>query len=100
MAQVSLSKVSDDNYSIEGCLMMNTVMSIISEFNDCLKKSHSEVSIDFAGVENSDSAAVALIIAWLAEAKQNNTELHLVNLPQQIIDIAKASDLMDILHIA
>ncbi len=99
MADVSIKKLSDGHYLVEGVLMMHTVMSVLNEaafiFN-----SQQEINIDFAHVENSDSAAVALIISWLAKAKQKNIKLHFLHPPQQILDIAKASDLLDILPIS
>ncbi len=98
MAEASIVKVADNQYSVKGVLMMHTVMPVLTEINGYLK-SASEVSLDFKEVQNSDSAAVALIIAWLAKAKQTGTRLHLTNLPQQITDIARASDLLDILPI-
>lgn len=98
MSEVLLNKLSDDKFSIKGVLMMNTVMSVLNELTSKLN-SQSEISIDFSKVENSDSAAVALIIAWLAKAKQRNIKIHLLHLPQQILDIAKASDLLEILPI-
>jgi len=93
---LSVTKVSDTQFVVEGALLMNTVMSILNEvaahFN-----SQKEISIDFSKVENSDSAAVALIVSWLASAKKRSIKLHLLNLPQQILDIAKASDLLELL---
>ncbi len=99
MFESQLTKVSDEEFSVSGELMMNTVMPVLNELNGHLK-SQSNISIDFSAVTNSDSAAVALIIAWLAKAKQLNMTVHLQQLPQQILDIAKASDLLGILPIA
>lgn len=98
MSELELTKISDTEFRIKGVLMMHTVMSIIKDLSNNLK-SQSEIRIDFSAVENSDSAAVALIISWLSTAKQMNIKIHLVNLPQQILDIAKASDLLEILPI-
>lgn len=98
MVAVELKKVSDEVFSIKGVLMMHTVMSILNELSNCLN-TQTQISIDFSDVENSDSAAVALIVAWLAKAKQQNITVHLLHLPQQILDIAKASDLLEILPI-
>ena len=98
MSEVVLDKISDTEFSIKGVLMMHTVMSILNELSNNLK-SQSEISIDFSAVENSDSAAVALIVSWLSKAKRLNIKIHLLNLPQQILDIAKASDLLEILPI-
>lgn len=98
MPEASIVKIADNQYSVKGVLMMHTVMSVLAEINGYLN-SATEVSLDFKQVENSDSAALALIVAWLSKAKQTGTRLHLCNLPQQITDIAKASDLLDILPI-
>ncbi len=98
MADVSIKKVSDTHFAVQGVLMMHTVMSIINEVANNFN-SQNEITIDFAEVKNSDSAAVALIVSWLAKAKIKNIKLHLLNLPQQILDIAKASDLLEILPI-
>ncbi len=98
MQGVSITKVSDTRFSVEGVLMMHTAMSVLNEVANFFN-SQKEISIDFAEVKNSDSAAVALIVSWLAKAKARNIKLHLLNLPQQILDIAKASDLLEILPI-
>lgn len=93
-----LVKVSDEAFAVSGDLMMHTVMPLLNELNACLK-SQSKISIDFSKVGNSDSAALALIVAWLAKAKQLNIKVQLKQLPKQILDIAKASDLLEILPI-
>ena len=98
MSEVVLNKISDTEFSIKGVLMMHTVMLILNELSNSLT-SQSEIKIDFSDVENSDSAAVALIISWLSKAKQLNIKIHLLNLPQQILDIATASDLLEMLPI-
>jgi len=98
MSNALLTKISDEQFTVSGELMMDTVMSVLNQINGYLN-SQSRISIDFSKVENSDSAALALIIAWLAKAKLSNIDVRLQNLPQQIIDIAKASDLLEVLPI-
>ena len=98
MSSVTLTRETNDSFSVSGVLQMDTVMSVLSDLNKQLS-AESNIRIDFSGVTNSDSAAVALIIAWLAKAKKLNIRIQLVHLPQQILDIAKASDLLEILPI-
>ena len=98
MPEVFLNKVSEQRFNIKGVLMMHTVMSVLNELANLLD-TQSEVTIDFSEVDNSDSAAIALIVDWLAKAKQKNIKVHLVNLPQQLLDIARACDLLDVLPI-
>ena len=98
MSNAIFSRVTDDSFSVSGELQMGTVMAVLSDFTRNIP-SDSSIRIDFSGVTNSDSAAVALIIGWLAKAKKVNTHIQLVGLPQQILDIAKACDLLEILPI-
>lgn len=98
MSSALLKKISDDQFAVSGELMMDTVMSVLNQMNGYLN-SQVKISIDFSKVENSDSAALALIIAWLAKAKLSNIDVRLLKLPQQILDIAKASDLLEVLPI-
>ena len=98
MSSTLLTKISDDQFAVSGELMMDTVMSVLNQMNEYLN-GQSKICIDFSKVENSDSAALALIIAWLAKAKLSNIDVRLQKLPQQILDIAKASDLLEVLPI-
>lgn len=98
MSNTALTKISEEQFTLSGELTMNTVMQVLAEFGSQIKP-QTRVSINFSSVTNSDSAAVALIVAWLVKARQLNINLHLHQLPQQILDIAKASDLLDTLPI-
>ena len=98
MSAATLTKVSETELAISGDLMMHTVMQLLKEVNGYFKPEQ-PLSIDFSRIGNSDSSALALIITWLANAKKQNITIHLNNLPQQILDIAQASDLLDILPI-
>jgi len=46
-------------------------------------------SVDLAGVTEMDSALLALLLAWMREAKGRNRELALANPPQALRTIAR-----------
>ena len=46
-------------------------------------------SVDLAGVTELDSALLALLLAWVREAKSRNRELALANPPQALRTIAR-----------
>jgi len=52
-----------------------------------LKKS-THLDIDLAGVERSNSAALALLLQWLEDALDRKCELHYRNLPAALLDMA------------
>lgn len=49
-------------------------------------------SIDLAAVTGADSAGLALLIEWLSVAKAEGQSLHYENVPAQLQQLAKLSD--------
>jgi phospholipid transport system transporter-binding protein len=54
-------------------------------------------SVDLAEAGELDSSALALLLAWLREAKRLNRELSFVNLPQGLTTIARLYGVADLL---
>jgi len=55
-------------------------------------------SVDLAGVGELDSSALALLLAWLREARRLGRELAFVNLPQGLTTIARLYGVADLLN--
>jgi phospholipid transport system transporter-binding protein len=53
--------------------------------------------VDLAGVGELDSSALALLLAWLREAKRLGRELTFTNLPQGLTTIAQLYGVADLL---
>ena len=49
--------------------------------------------IDLANVERSNSGGLALLITWLREARQLEKPVRFSNIPEQMLQIARVSDL-------
>ncbi len=54
--------------------------------------------INLAKVERSNSAGLALLISWLREARRQEKPLRLLNIPEQMLQIARVSELEEILN--
>jgi phospholipid transport system transporter-binding protein len=54
-------------------------------------------SIDLAGVGELDSSALALLLAWLREAKRQGKQLTFTNLPQGLTTIASLYGVAELL---
>ncbi len=52
-------------------------------------KVSSEMLIDFAQLEKVDSAAVSIMLGWLREAQRNKVSLRFVNVPGNLLSLAK-----------
>ncbi len=57
-------------------------------------------SVDLAGVGELDSSALALLLAWLREAKRIGAELRFANLPQGLTTIARLYGVAELLPAA
>lgn len=61
----------------------------------CLRAGDAE--FDFAGVEQVDSAALALILDWLRAAQAAHLDLTLKNPPQSLLDLAELYGLAELI---
>ena len=48
---------------------------------------------DLAGVERADSAGLALLIEWMRRARRAGRPVRFLNLPPQMLEIARAASL-------
>lgn len=53
--------------------------------------------IDFAGVTEADSAALALIFKWQRDAEKKGRKIHCVNVPANVITLAKLYGVDDLI---
>ncbi|VAW79398.1 hypothetical protein MNBD_GAMMA15-1259 [hydrothermal vent metagenome] len=56
-----------------------------------------DIDIDLKQVQRSDSAGLALLVEWLREAQRNEAKLRFFNIPAQMLEMARASGLDQIL---
>ena len=57
-----------------------------------------ELEVDCSGVTASDSAGLAVLLDWLASARQRKRSLKLSNLPAPIRAVAQISDVTEMLE--
>ena len=92
MSAFSLIKQTADCYFVEGDLTFSTLNKKTINSFDFLN-SAKEICIDLEKVATADSAGLALMIEWIKHSKLLNTKLTFKNVPQQLLTLAKLSDL-------
>jgi phospholipid transport system transporter-binding protein len=97
MTDSRISQQDPQHFLVEGELNMVTVPTLLQAMASQFPPSGSEAHIDLAGVTRSDSAGLALLVEWLRLAKTRNIRLQFHNLPPQLRDIARVSDLLTLL---
>lgn len=91
-AKKSLSaelSIVDDNVSVSGVLSFETVPDLIKQVEQVIKN-HDQVNVDLAGVVDSNSAGLALLLEMVRTTKLQNKSINFKNLPEQINIVASA----------
>jgi phospholipid transport system transporter-binding protein len=83
---------------VEGALTLASVAAALPEGKAAIGAGVR--TIDLGGVAELDSSALALLLAWLREAKRQGRDLAFVRLPQGLAAIAKLYGVAELLHAA
>jgi len=85
-----------DAVYLEGALTLGTVSGLAGAVRDELHRGARMV--DFRGVTEVDSAAVALALEWLRQAESEKTGLRFSNLPAAMQNLAKLYGVSELLQ--
>jgi phospholipid transport system transporter-binding protein len=92
-----VEKDNDGVYFIKGELNMQTVPALTTTTNAMLLRDNGDVVIDLANVSRADSAGLALLVEWCRLARRYKLNLAFRNVPNQLMQIARLSELDDLL---
>jgi phospholipid transport system transporter-binding protein len=85
-----------DRARIIGSLHFTTVSALLAAGIAAIDAGRAAV-IDLAGVTESDSAGLALLIEWLSVAKAASRPLRFENIPSQLQQLARLSEVEELL---
>ena len=86
--------------ALMGELTFATVPEMLEREAELLDKVEDELKVDLAQVSRGDSAGLALLVAWVRCAKQKNKSVRFLNVPSQLREMAKVSDLEEVLSLS
>lgn len=84
-----------DRMVVGGALTLASVAAVLREGSAVIGQGVR--TVDLAEVGELDSSALALLLAWMREAKKHNRELQFSNLPQGLTTIARLYGVADLL---
>lgn len=96
---ISLKRREDGCFILKGVLSFQTVPVIWRHGMDVFRTAPSLV-LDLENVTRSDSAGLALLIEWMRFARSLNKPISYINMPSQMLAIARACSLDNILPLA
>lgn len=86
-------------FQLCGILSFLTVPELIKRTSGLFDKSVN-IEVDLGGVIRSDSAGVALLVEWMNEARHNDKQIRFLNIPLQMLAIARVSSLDQVLPLS
>ncbi|MGH8160598.1 MAG: STAS domain-containing protein [Gammaproteobacteria bacterium] len=95
-ARARLVPAGEGRFEIEGELGFGTATSLL-EASESAFTDQPEITLDLSGVTRVNSAGIALLIEWLRRARHEKRALHLVNLPEEALAIARICEVESLL---
>ena len=82
---------SAERSSVVGALEFGTVSALLPAGSEAIERGQAAI-IDLSGVTNADSSGLALLIEWMSIAKAARRTLRYENIPSQVDQLARLSD--------
>ena len=79
---------SGNTIAVSGRLDFTTATQVLAAVNEQLHAAKSSQIIDMAGITASNSAGLAVMIEWLAEAQRADQQLTFENIPDSLRQIS------------
>lgn len=95
--QAAAIEGNDGPFSVKGALTFTTVPALVSLAQHWTGFGKNNLVVDLAGVTNTDSAGLALLLQWVAEIRATGGELKFINIPHQVEDFIRINGLAQLL---
>jgi len=93
MQSTQLQTSADGTVKVSGVLTFATVNQLWEQSQSFFALAQNTINFDLANVIQSDSAGVALLLAWARTAHAHNKQIQFKSLPEQMQAIARVSGL-------
>lgn len=97
MNGADIEPLGEGRFLVTGVLDAATVGAVLKR-SALLFADFPTLQIDLAGVKESDSSGLALLIEWLRLAKQKRQQIRFQNMPHQIDALARISEVEELFH--
>ena len=95
-SKAKLESLGEGRFRVSGILDAGTVAAVLDESARKFA-GISRVTVDLSHVTESDSAGLALLLEWLRLTKRAGGKIYLHDVPQQIMALARISEVDDLL---
>lgn len=99
MSDAAIQPDDAGRLQVSGELSLRTVPQLWHTAEGLIREA-GRVEIDLRGVSRSDSAGLALLVEWMRQAREAGKEIRFLNIPRQMLAIARVSSLDRVLPLA
>jgi phospholipid transport system transporter-binding protein len=92
MSKLTIVNAEAERFVVEGDLTFSVMdKKTVSSF--AFLANGKQITLDLGKVNNADSAGLALMLEWIKQARSKRVQLQFINIPEQILNLAKLSGL-------
>ena len=95
MSDFELVDQGEGRFALQGEMSFHTAQNILRK-SEALFRRYESLDIDLAEVGKADSAGLALIIEWKAQAARRQADIRFRNTPASVLAIAKTAEVEDL----
>ncbi len=96
-ADKATASLQGDTVHVSGPLSFATVPGLLPSSAKWLNGGRGEVTVDLGGVPWADSAGLALLLEWLAQARARSMALRFTGIDRQVAEIIRVNGLQELL---
>jgi phospholipid transport system transporter-binding protein len=96
MSDFELKDVGDGRFELIGEMSFGTVDRILRRSDDAFRN-RQRLEVDFSRVDKADSAGLALLLEWKAEARRLARQIDFVEIPESVLAIAQTTEVEHLL---
>lgn len=92
----TLEDLGGGRFALRGSMAFETAASILRE-SEPLFSEHTLLTVDLSGIDDTDSAGLALLLEWITWANHTVREIRFEGMPEKIDAIAKTTEVDSLL---
>jgi len=99
MPEAGFTDLGKGHWLLEGELDYFTVPDVLARSAQRMT-GEGPIQVDLKGVSRADSAGLALLVAWLRRSERAGRSISFINVPGQLLSIARVCGLEEILSLS
>lgn len=97
LSEAKIDKEEESRFRVSGDMTFATTRKLLADSKALFQKSKN-LNLNLANVNHADSAGLALLLEWIAEAEQMGGEISIEGMPESLLAIAKLCQMEETLN--